>query len=1114
MHLRTGKCQVTNKRDRSNDDNSHGNDSDGASHLGGNVHDGKESLDSDEEARPRKKAHLDTVDSDLEDIIEEEAKEAQEETKQAEEDMQDDSSFGLGVLWTSEYEDGSNHEEGKEEEVEEADEDDDLTKQAYKRHEEESSGNESDGALGFDPYADPTDDEEESEKFGQEDNKKAPSRQAMKEFKAYVRDTYQNSKPLTTKEACAIRIMFTLFKKRATLDTYDAVMEWHLKESGFLNEGQTLGKSKHFISRKVLMARLKKRYDMRKKYAHPVARILPHSKSKVQVYRRHARDLVQSLLADPRWCDEDWLFFPNAKGELDPFAPPPENVTHIEDINTGLAFRETYKALITKRNQVLVALPLYIDGAVTGQFDKLQVTALKMTIGILNKKARNREHAWKTLGLVCNYTKEDSRGKKLLVESGHLAALDMREMQEANEEEGTYTGKEEDPDKAADYHFILAELMESLNELTQEGMVWDLQYKGKLYKNCELVFFVPFVKCDGDEGDKLCLHYRSRGKGVKQLCRFCTCPNEDTDNPLAKYSHKTEPMLKKLYEQQNFERLRNLSQICAKNAFHGLRFGLHNDRGIHGATPTELLHAILLGIFKYARDCFFAQIGKDSLPAEEINALAVQIGKLLARQSDRNRPRTKFGKGIQKGKLMAKEFVGVLLVISVLLRMQASIDILTKARKKSFREPWQRTDWRILIETLIQWEAYLSMEQMDVKLVHRLKEKHRYVMFLLKKIANRTKKMGFRVMKFHAIVHIAEDIMSFGVPSVVDTETNESHHKTTKVAAQLTQKDIATFEKQVSERLDDMHVLALAMEELSGRPLWQYFDGYDHDSVAEAPDVIKTSGMRFVVLHKEGDPGPSFQIQTRMQNRNKIQMDQTLIEMLWHLQQLVKEFVPSMPIHAEHHRKGCVFRSHPNYRGKGPWRDWAMIRWEEGDFPAKIWGFVDLTTMPEGDSVEVDEYTTLTNNIYAIVESTHYIQEEKPMSDIWSPIRVDTDRSDGELRRVYLLVDVETIVKPICVIPNIGARTNPDAKDPKKWKPDPDEFLLMTPRDEWAGQFEDWVKASHKLDKDQMEETEPETETEGDGEEEEEDEEEDEDSDEDSDEEEDEEEETDGEEED
>jgi hypothetical protein len=76
----------------------------------------------------------------------------------------------------------------------------------------------------------------------------------------------------------------------------------------------------------------------------------------------------------------------------------------ISDLNTGDAYQETWRKLITKPNQILVAIPLYIDGAVTGQFDKLQeVTALKMSIGLLNHRARDKEYAWRSIGFVTNY---------------------------------------------------------------------------------------------------------------------------------------------------------------------------------------------------------------------------------------------------------------------------------------------------------------------------------------------------------------------------------------------------------------------------------------------------------------------------------------------------------------------------------------------------------------------------------------------------------------------------------------------------------------------------------------------------------------------------------------
>ena len=60
-----------------------------------------------------------------------------------------------------------------------------------------------------------------------------------------------------------------------------------------------------------------------------------HSKNKVVVWWKKAQDNVLSLLTDPRWMDEGWLYFDD-----NPFAPPPDNHDFVDDINSGNAYRE------------------------------------------------------------------------------------------------------------------------------------------------------------------------------------------------------------------------------------------------------------------------------------------------------------------------------------------------------------------------------------------------------------------------------------------------------------------------------------------------------------------------------------------------------------------------------------------------------------------------------------------------------------------------------------------------------------------------------------------------------------------------------------------------------
>ena len=41
-------------------------------------------------------------------------------------------------------------------------------------------------------------------------------------------------------------------------------------------------------------------------------------------------------------------------------------------------------------------------------------------------------------------------------------------------------------------------------------------------------------------------------------------------------------------------------------------------------------------------------------------------------------------------------------------------------------------DWLLLIETLLEWEAYLCSPRMERKDLHRLRKKHQVLMYLIK----------------------------------------------------------------------------------------------------------------------------------------------------------------------------------------------------------------------------------------------------------------------------------------------------------------------------------------------------------------------------------------------
>lgn len=880
-----------------------------------------------------------------------------------------------------------------------------------------------------------------------------PNTDMRDNFKMYCSKAMRKYLPsFTTAEARSIRLLDTLKRKRAPLDTYDELMEWHHREKGDISEHESL---KHvanvdeFISREKIIGRLKERYNMVGKFPKKAELNLPSSKAKVTLTIHSAWDCVESLLTDPRVNDDDYNF-----RDGDPFAPP-TNITTVGDLHTGLAYKQAYEKYITKPRQVLLPIIMYIDGAVTGQFSNLPITALKVALGIHTRKYRDQSHAWRSLGFVAQVSKAASRGKRLYLDSGHVDAHNM----DLDDEEGRLA--EDDPDdpticKAQDYHTMLDQILLSFLDFQANGFIWDLRYRGKTYKDVEFVPFVMFIKCDTDEADVLCGSYKSRSAGVSQLCRYCTCPTLESDLVKASFPMKSVAMIAPLVEAEDFAGLKRLSQQMIRNAWYKIRFHPHIGQGIHGACPSEMLHALLLGIFKYVRDCFFDQMGPTSILASEINALAQQYGEAFCRQSERDMPKCKFQQGIQKGKLMANEFRGILLVIAACIRSEAGQSLLKK--NKNFQQPWKINNWGLLVEMLLEWEAFLNEPEMTYTHIRRMRNKNRYMMYLIKTIAWRTEGMGWKLMKFHVIIHMWLDILLYGVPKEVDTGSNESGHKETKVAARLTQKNEATFDFQTCTRLDEFMLIDLAMKELhGGDAMFRYYvKGADPEPPPEYPDVQPTtSGETINVFRSNGKTVYSLGKGAAALLPRTQKWDD---ELLWFLDELqAKLEVDHLDIRSLHAREGIKFRGSPMFLGK-PWRDWAMIDWggPNSTLPGHIWCFVVIDTMLDRDVPIRHGGIDVQNGHYAVIECADYTQarNEKRASDIFLPIKKDvaqTATDDRPWRRKFWLANVEAITKPIVVVPNVGGKKGI-------------EFFIVQQRAQWVAEFKDWLDKPDQFD--------------------------------------------------
>jgi len=895
----------------------------------------------------------------------------------------------------------------------------------------------------------------------------------LDDFASYSEDSLQNHCNLFPDAVAAVELLDMITKSRAPLGLYDEILRWHAKHH----------EVPHPLRKDALLSKLKKRYNANNTGPKVLKNVyLPHSRSRVTLVVHDFKYQLESLLSDPRFGDDDYLFFND-----NPFQAPPAEFTHVGDINTGRAYRETYKKLIRDPdNEVLLPIIFYMDGAVTGQYDHLPIEALKFTIGIFNAEARDRGIAWRPIGYVTKFQKEETKAKDLMFDSANADANDYLfcsdsdddyketdDEQEigASENEPSDIEEQDDDDlgppipscSGQDLHKMMDKMLESYAEV-EHGVTWNLRYRGSTYP---VIFkpFILFVKGDGKEHDKHCGHYGPKSRHIQQLCRTCSCPTDDTDDPWKRYPNRDPETVQALIDMRDSAGLQQMSQLYIENTWFKRVFGFHNTRGIFGACPSEVLHWFQINKYKYARNMFFAQAGFDSKLSDELDAVAKATGFLFKRKSDRDYPRTEFNKGIKKGKLMAHEMTGVILVLIATIRCTRGRNLLLDAtrQREYFGNLNQICDWIMYLESLLHWEAWLNLPEIQVEHIVRSEVKVRHLMELEKVIGNRQTGMGFKTHNFHACVHIADDMLDFRVPSNVNTRSNESHHKPDKKAALRTQRRAKTFDLQCAQQMHINNLASEGMNEVTeGQQRWLYLhnrppkDGIELNRTENDDmsilDRSNTGAKVYLFRNPESDDFV-YKISSEMKDKHRFKLDEQLIDFLVGWMETLQIDNKRLLLFTEHKRGGEIFRATPYFMGK-PWRDWVTIDWGEEDggvLPCHIAIFVDLTNIPDNNE-------HLSPGTYAVVESAslYSSQQEQNLGQIFEPYRKDFKKMSREntkttVERQYYLADVDAIASPMCMIPDLG-------------NPHPGAFFKVHPRQTWAKFFMEWLESDFETE--------------------------------------------------
>jgi len=158
---------------------------------------------------------------------------------------------------------------------------------------------------------DPDSDDENVDKENNVKNNGLPDATIWGQFEEYLQLRSRVVMPeFTRDEEHAVHLMAQLRRMQASLESYKGMMEWYFRASGQIRTHEVMSAHKKYISRETLLKRLAKRYNLGGNKTNIESSItLPSSRSRAKMILNDAKWCIQSLLADPRITDDDYLFF-------------------------------------------------------------------------------------------------------------------------------------------------------------------------------------------------------------------------------------------------------------------------------------------------------------------------------------------------------------------------------------------------------------------------------------------------------------------------------------------------------------------------------------------------------------------------------------------------------------------------------------------------------------------------------------------------------------------------------------------------------------------------------------------------------------------------------------
>lgn len=615
----------------------------------------------------------------------------------------------------------------------------------------------------------------------------------------------------------------------------------------------------------------------------------------------------------------------------------------LDDVQSGTWWENAMRHVCRNDpSRKLLSLIFFIDSVVIGDYQKLSQIPVMFTLSCFSREERKRRSAWRVAGYI-DYENN-------LAFNTNIAAKE----------------------KNIEFHEALKVIFAELAVIQKKGFQWKLKTADDKHETFTIHLEIQHIIADVEGADPICGRRKGHLSHMHGRARDCDVTFDDVDDPMHQCSFfRQEEMI----YQTDEATLNARSFHYIPNPFYKfLSFGA-DPSGVFGCTPTECLHQFDQGLCVYVSTLVYEML---SLKAVQLlNSACAYICSSNILQSERDVPNiSAFRNGFESvSKLKGEERFARVFILYLVLSCSEFVKYIVQTSPKQ-RTSFSVDDWQsvytILEDTLIL-RTFLKQGKVRKNILKAgrngrdstLQKFIRKYMQNLKNHLPRQEGNGWKLIKFHQLLHIVPNILKHGSSLNTDSSIPEGFGKDfAKELARRTRRRTLTLGKETASRYFELLLIDKATRKLNATTT----DGANAQTTS---DNVYDYGSRFKLISSEPYliwSTPNKKVQSAQLLSFPEQLLQFIVARLYYSNDGGK-VNPSLKIpgFTEFRKDGNIFRAHPCFNGIKPWYDYCFIDWGEGIGckPALINMFIDLREVP------IIEQTNpfLRNEVYAIIQS-------------------------------------------------------------------------------------------------------------------------------------------------